>query len=430
MAVNLLLAVVAFASGGLVARLLGPEGRGELAAIQIWPSFLASLSLLGLSQSVVYFTARRPDEAGRYLTSATLLTLLSSFLFMAMGYVLMPFVLAAQSPQTVEAARWYLLIIPLFSLTGMPQNSLRGRSDFTVWNLMRLVIPLGWVVLLLVASLRGQNDPAWLAFGYLVLSALFIIPAVGIVLSRTRRPFLPEIRQWRPMLGYGLPLALVSIPLLLNMRLDQMLMTALLMPRLLGLYAVAVAWGGAVSPLLSAVGIVLFPRVASQPSVAGSMSTLAKGFSLTVALGIVVGGLVLILTPIAVPLIFGVEFKPAVPPAMVLVLGGVASSIKGTLGEGVRGLGESKVILLGEGLGLAVTAVGLILLLRPAGMIGAATASVLGYFVATWVLVVQIRRRTGYTLKFLLWPWEDSPRAALMRLTRGTEKTVADLDET
>jgi len=430
MAVNLLLAVVAFASGGLVARLLGPEGRGELAAIQIWPSFLASLSLLGLSQSVVYFTARRPDEAGRYLTSATLLTLLSSFLFMAMGYLLMPFVLAAQSPQTVEAARWYLLIIPLFSLTGMPQNSLRGQSDFTVWNLMRLVVPLGWVVLLLVASHRGQNDPAWLAFGYLVLSALFIIPAVGIVLSRTRGPFLPDKRQWRPMLGYGLPLALVSIPLLLNMRLDQMLMTALVMPRLLGLYAVAVAWGGAVSPLLSAVGIVLFPRVASQPSVAGSMSTLAKGFSLTMALGIVIGGLVLILTPIAVPLIFGVEFKAAVPPAMLLVLGGVVSSIKGTLGEGVRGLGESKVILLGEGLGLAVTAAGLILLLRPAEMIGAATASVLGYCVTTWVLIAQIRRRTGYTLKFLLWPWEDSPSAALMRLTRGTEKTVADLDET
>jgi O-antigen/teichoic acid export membrane protein len=329
----------------------------------------------------------------------------------------------------VKAARWYLLIIPLFSLTGMPQNSLRGQNDFTVWNLMRLLIPLGWVALLLVAVRTGQNDPVWLAFGYLVLIVLFMVPSVGVMFLRTPGSFRPDHRQWRPMLGYGLPLALASVPILLNMRLDQMMMTALLVPHLLGLYAVAIAWGGAVSPLLSAVGIVLFPQVASRSSAGGSMNTLAKGFSFSIVLGIVFGGLVLVVTPIAVPLIFGTEFSPAVMPAMLLVLGGVAWNIKGTLGEGVRGLGESKAVLLSEGLGLAVTFFGLLLLLRPMGLIGAAIASLSGHCVAAGVLIVQIRRQTGCSLSFLVWPWEHSPRVFLQRLLKDRGESIVDLDE-
>jgi O-antigen/teichoic acid export membrane protein len=159
------------------------------------------------------------------------------------------------------------------------------------------------------------------------------------------------------------------------------------------------------------------------------MSTLARGFSFSIALGIVIGGLVLVLTPIAVPLVFGREFRPAVPPAMLLVLGGVIWSIKGTLGEGVRGLGESRAVLLSEGLGLVVTFFGLLFLLRPMGLIGAALASLSGHCVAAGVLIVQIRRKTGYPISFLFWPWEDSPCTLLMGLLKDRGKSVADRDE-
>src|SRR6185503_3716835 len=57
------LAVAGLWSGMLAARLLGVEGRGELAAAQAWPLFLANLGGSGLPETVAYFVARHPSRA-------------------------------------------------------------------------------------------------------------------------------------------------------------------------------------------------------------------------------------------------------------------------------------------------------------------------------------------------------------------------------
>ena len=416
MTVNLTLALLGVVSGSLAARALGPVGRGELAAIQTWPTFLASLSMLGLSQAVVFFSARRPDRGGRVLTSAMVLALLSAVPFALVGFWLMPTFLSAQTPEVVATARFYLLIIPLFSLAGLPQHTLRGRSDLMAWNLMRLGIPLGWVALLVLATFLEKSDPTWLAIGYLILYVLYAIPATTVAVRRIPAPFQPEPRLWVPMMRYGLPLAAASVPSMLSMRIDQMVMVALLAPELLGLYAVAVSWGGVVFPLLSAVGIVLFPRVASQSTTLEGLKTLAKGLSFGTALGLLVGGIAAGLTPIAVPLVFGVDFKEAVPPAVLLVGAGVITSIKGILAEGVRGLGLPAAVLVSEIVGLVGVAAGLAALLKPMNLMGAAIASLLGQCAATAALLVQVRWKTGYKISSLFWPWNGSVGDVLAHL--------------
>ena len=45
---NIALYVLAAATGPLAARLLGPDGRGALAAIQLWPGAIATFAMLGL----------------------------------------------------------------------------------------------------------------------------------------------------------------------------------------------------------------------------------------------------------------------------------------------------------------------------------------------------------------------------------------------
>ena len=52
---NIALYVLAAATGPLAARLLGPDGRGALAAIQLWPGAIATVAMLGLPDSIAYF---------------------------------------------------------------------------------------------------------------------------------------------------------------------------------------------------------------------------------------------------------------------------------------------------------------------------------------------------------------------------------------
>src|SRR2546428_696689 len=131
---NVIIAFVGIGTGVTTARLLGPHGRGELAAIQNWPVLIGYLAMLGSGDALIYYSAREPQRAGSYLGSAGVITLLASVPLMLAAYPLMPFLLAAQSASVVQAACGYLLMVPLIGLASLPLNSLRGRNDFLVWN--------------------------------------------------------------------------------------------------------------------------------------------------------------------------------------------------------------------------------------------------------------------------------------------------------
>jgi O-antigen/teichoic acid export membrane protein len=386
------LALLGLATGTLAARLLGPQGRGELAAIQTWPTFLATLAMLGLPEALVYHCARKPERAGRYLGSAIAIALLGSVPFMVLGYLAIPFFLSAQSAEIVRAARWYLLIVPVFALVGLPYHPLRGLNRFFVWNALRLLAPLAWLVVLLGALATGWTKPPGLAFAYLALLALLFVPVFVAVIRHVRGPFRPDVQDWSPLLRYGLPTLASTLPQMLNYRMDQLLMMAFLPAQPLGFYAVAVSWGGMVQPLVSALGTTLFPHVASQGDSALQARVLARavrvGFSVSAGLG----ALLLALTPLGLPLLFGKAFEPAVPAALVLVVASAVAAFNGVAEDGLRGLGRPSAVLWAELAGVAVTAVALLTLLPRWGILGAALASLLGYSGVSAVLVRQVRR--------------------------------------
>lgn len=386
---NGVLALLGFVTGTVAARLLGPQGRGELAAIQTWPSFIATIAMLGLPEALVYYCARDPARAGRYLGSAVSIGLLASLPFMLLGYLAMPFLLSAQSAEVVRAARGYLLIVPVFALVGIPYHPLRGLNRFVAWNALRLLAPLAWLVVLLGALIAGPASPERLAFSYLALLALLFVPVALVVVRHVRGPFRPDVRDWGPLLRYGLPAVASTLPQMLNYRLDQLLMMAFLPAQALGLYVVAVAWGGMVQPLVGALGTALFPHVASGANPAERVRRFLQGSRLALLLSLGSAGVMLVLTPWALPFLFGRSFGPAVPAALVLVLASAIAAFNGVMEDGLRGLGRPSAVLWAELGGVCVTVVALLILLPQLGILGAALASLLGYVGVSLVLVRQ-----------------------------------------
>src|SRR5580658_6318640 len=61
------------ATGILTARTLGPAGRGELAAMILWPLFVASVTTLGVPNSLIYHLRRRPEERGQLIANGFVL---------------------------------------------------------------------------------------------------------------------------------------------------------------------------------------------------------------------------------------------------------------------------------------------------------------------------------------------------------------------
>jgi O-antigen/teichoic acid export membrane protein len=423
-AANLVLAAMGFCTGIISARMLGPHGRGELAAIQTTPSAIGAFAMIGMPEALVYFSARRPAQAGSYLGTAAVLALLASIPLMAAAYLAMPLLVHAQGPRVIGEARWYLLIAPIYATSGMLYHPLRGTRDFRTWNGLRLLVPMSALCVLGAAWLLGRMTPAFIAFGNLTSCAILFIPCAVVVSHRLRGPYFPDADQMVPMLRFGIPCVMTTLPYLLNLRLDQMLMAALLPARELGLYVVAVAWSNAVAPILNSVGALMLPTVAAAGDRSLAAEHMGRGVRMTTMLAAAVCLVIAAAAPFAIPLLFGAGYQPSLGPALILIPAAGVLGVNLSLQESIRGLGWPSVALRAELLGLVVTAVCLAAMLRPWGIAGAAVASLLGYSTVTIALLVGATRIVPMPILSLIMPRPAEMKRGVIRLAAAARTLV------
>ena len=202
LATNIALAVLAAATGVIAARILGPDGEGELTAIQTWPLLLGTLSMLGLDSAVVYFIARQPDKGMQFTTTATVIGLLSSMVVGGAAWFALPYPLSAQRAQIVSTARIFLLVGVIFAMVGIPHGSLRGAHTFTAWNLFRIAPGLAWLSILLGFWAFGHPNAIpmseWYLGGILACGLPFLI-VVNRKLKGTLQARLPASAGHAPV---------------------------------------------------------------------------------------------------------------------------------------------------------------------------------------------------------------------------------------
>jgi O-antigen/teichoic acid export membrane protein len=401
---NVALAALAAVTGVLSARLLHPAGEGELAAIQTWPFLLGTLAMLGLDSALVYFIARQPERGRQFTSTAVLIGLLSSVAMGAVAWFVLPLALRAQSPQVVSAARVFLLIGGIYALVGIPHGSLRGARSFTAWNLFRIAPGLAWLLMLAVSWLLGHPNAIPLSRWYLGGSLVCGLPFLVVVYRKLQGPLKPSARYAPEMLRFGLPSAVTSIPLTINLRFDQLLIIAFLPARLLGLYVVAVSWSSGVAPLLQALGTVLFPHVSAESDANRQGHLLATALQGGVLVGVITSVPFIIFAPIGLPFIFGQGFAPSVPSALVLVPAGAILAWGRIAEAGLQGLGRPTIVLVVEVLAAIVTVAALPILLHTYGILGAALASLLGYSTIAVLAVGITRRSTQQSIRSMVIP--------------------------
>jgi O-antigen/teichoic acid export membrane protein len=405
---NLVLAATSVGTGILVARLLGPEKRGALAAAMVWPLLFQGLGAFGLPQAVVYFAGRNHRDPGGVAGTALALGGVQALLVPAAGFLLMPWLLQVQGEAVIANARWYLLAIFAGFLGSYPMFVLQGLARMSALNALRLITPISYLIFLLVLMFVGIRSPKAVILVLVGLSFLQagvnIIGTKWLVNSKGRL----ERGLVRPLLTYGCHSWLSTIPIMLNSRLDQLLMTLFLPAEQLGFYVVAVSWSACLQPLAGAFATVAFPRIAQSQSPSEGSAILTRNFQTYLILNSLLAAVALVVTPLAIKILFGASYSPAIPSALLLVVGGAALGMNYVLSDSLRGLGLPLGAAFGEVIGLGLTIILLLLLLRPLGIIGAALASCLAYFGTFAGLVWYTCRRTDIMAKNLFhMTWRD-----------------------
>jgi O-antigen/teichoic acid export membrane protein len=369
----------------LAARLLGAEGRGELAAAQAWPLFLATLGGFGLPEAIAYFGARTPSKARAILATGLLLAVPFVLVTVAAGAWLLPRLLHSQTLEVQQIGTFCLALVPLLTLSTAPSQALRGVGRHRAWNVLRLITPLAWLATLVAVRGTDYATVRTLALAFMALAAAATLVTHLYTWRALAGRAAPEPGLIQPMLSYSAPTMAATIPQWLNLRLDQLIVIALLDTRALGLYVVAVAWSSAAHPLATVVAYNAVPALAGATDMR-KRARLVYRAGVMAATGTSV--LLLAATPTLLPLIFGADFRAAIPVALVMAGAGAVEAINQVGAECLRAVGRPRAVLLAECAGLAATAVALPVLVMLTGIFGAACASLLSYSV---ILITQRR---------------------------------------
>jgi O-antigen/teichoic acid export membrane protein len=261
------------------------------------------------------------------------------------------------------------------------------------WNEVRVSQPVLCLAFLIVLwRLRVLTLDA-----ALIIMALTMLLQLGWAYYRCRAadlvPGHAQARLVRPLARYGVSQIAALTPAALNANLDQLVLSQAVPPAVLGRYAIAVSCSLLPIPMVSAIGNVAFPRLASRQRVeglVGRMQWLGILGSACATTGVLVP--LDLVAPWLVPHVFGPGYAGVVPLLWILTPAGVFLACNQVTGDILRGRKRPLVVARAQGLAAVFTVILLIALLPVAGVYGAAIASAVAYGVALIMMLLSLRR--------------------------------------
>jgi O-antigen/teichoic acid export membrane protein len=309
-----------FAGVLILARTLGPDGRGRIAFITVTAMVIARVCKLGLSETTTVLAARMPERRPVLLANLLVWSAAGS---LAGGTIVAAALLAfpAARPDGIGTPELGIIVGGAVAYSLWDESILLGCRRMR--QLALRIACGGWVSALLLGALA-------LGPGLSVRSAAIAwVVAQALVAITIHRPALRALGRARPsseLLGeslrFGSRAWLGTLSVNLNARLDQVIMGLIASQAALGIYAIAVNASELLLYLPTAVAAALLPRLAGGAGAdAGEATVRVFRMALLVTAGSMVAAAAV--GPVLVPAIFGAPFRPSVGPFLWLVPGAV-----------------------------------------------------------------------------------------------------------
>ena len=422
---------LAFLSGIIITRALGPSGRAGYAlplalSATVWVALhlsieLAVQRLLGRREATV-------REVAGLLSAATLgISAVAVPITIVVGMMVRTDLLAGVPPVNVVLAA---LTIP-FSLMGQMAAALLFR--------LGALRAYGWIVaasgalqlalaIALVLTWHIDSSVA-LAITLIVIAASGIALCLALTRYTGAGAMVPRT-SWalaRAGFGAGLKLHACSLALYLNLKVDLLLISAITNPRQTGFYSLSVALAELVFVATSTVSL-----SALQTQVDADEDTAAEytvSFTRqTLALSVVVAAVAAAGSYPFVVLAYGSDWIPSVAPFAVLTLAAIALGVEGPARNLLIRIGRPVAISAAAITAFVVNVAANLVLIPWIGIMGAAVASVVSYWTAALLMVWLVRRATKIPMRrSLSWPGPEEPirrlfKLALARFSRSEQQ--------
>lgn len=367
---------VSFGTGIIIARHLGAAGRGEVAALTLWPMVFSGLFAFGIPAALVHYARRYPDEQPALFSAALTISGAASLAMLVASYIIIPHSLHQYAPRTIAWALALMLLAPQLLLGYSVTAFFQVRGRFAFFNQTRYVPAVATLVGLLGLLYFRRLTPESAALCYLLPP----VPMFALALYRVSRMipfrFVGLETSIRRLLDFGWRAAGIDLLGTLASQVDQFLIVGFLSPATMGTYVVALSVSRVLNVIFAAANMVLSPELVGRTP--QSMTEyLGRSVRISLFAGILGGLAIAALVPILLPRLYGGDFLASVPIVFFLLgdvlLGGTTSA----LAEAFKASGRPGLVTMIEAGTLVTTVVLMVTIIPRLGVIGAAMSLVI-----------------------------------------------------
>jgi O-antigen/teichoic acid export membrane protein len=391
----------------ILARALGPEGKGAFVLILNLSTLSAVVLSLGLERSLAVFAARSLDVARRAFANAALWTLVVG----GLGVVA---IIALYGPRTADHAATGLLAPVLPDLTpvqlwagalalpgeiafGIGLVGLLGRQRVLAYNVLRFLRRAGFVFLIVAFVILGRLDLGLVlvlnlvALAVTVAGILWAMARAGMVGTSLSPRLLAE------QLSFGGRTVVGTLAERLHFRANTFLLNALVSVAATGVFSVALGLAETLWYLPTSFGLVLFSRAVRGGRESASIASAMTRTML--ALMVVVAVPLWLIAPTAVELVYGAPFREAGVALQIMLPGVLAYSVVAVLSNPIIAWGAPGRLTAVLVSGLIANLAANLVLIPEFGINGAALASTISYTFTAALTLILYRRLSGQGLR-------------------------------
>jgi O-antigen/teichoic acid export membrane protein len=315
-----------------------------------------------------------------------------SLMAFVLGQILLPVVMAAQTPHTIANARLFMTTVPVVLATELVAGYVLGNKHFVMFNAMRTVTPLVVAIAYVVAWTLGDLSVPVAVWAFASVQLLAIVTSLAACV-RWHGIAAPDWGLAKRTLWYGVRAHSTNISSLLTARLDLLIMPAFLSAANVGLYSVATNVSWTVYALAGSIAFIILPIAAS----AGGQGPAAiiRALHGTTLVAVALAGAIALVGGVAVRLVYGHVFDGSVVSLRLLLPGSVLYAMASVLVSGLYAAHRPFLAASTQALGLAATVIGLLLFLRGGGIEAASIVSTVSYSLVFITAAITYRSVAG-----------------------------------
>ncbi|AKB53768.1 MULTISPECIES: oligosaccharide flippase family protein [Methanosarcina] len=393
---QMLTLIISFVSGVLLARWLGPAGRGAFTALLVYPAILISLLSLGMRQATVYYLGKQKYSESD-IVGVTLLLLISSSIIGVLTSVAI--ISYTKNPD------YNLMLILLASLTIPADLTINyftgiliGKQQINKFNKVMYLVPIINFVLITFLVFFIKLDILGAVLATLIAKIVLAIYALLSINSEYSLKICWKSEIITKMVSIGFIYAFSLFILNLNYRVDIIILERLSNVTEIGQYTIGVGFAELLWQLPTAFGLVIFAYSANSKNSNKFSQDIAKMVRIIFPVVLIGSVFLYFASGYIIPFLYGEEYIPSIRMLKILLPGIVMMSFFKIINMDLAGRGKPDITIKLFLPAVLINIVLNIILIPDFGGCGAAFASTISYTLASVSILYYYMKITQLSL--------------------------------